>query len=83
MPVDNWQLASGGLPRMPHGADIRFGSWRGRHAIFLGTWGRSLWVAPADEAIQPGEHRVHANEKRWWSIRDPELARNRFRISAP
>ena len=27
---DSWQLASDGLPKVPHGADIRFGSWGGQ-----------------------------------------------------
>jgi len=68
---DNWQLASGGLPRMPHGSDVRFGTWGGEDAAFLGTWGRSMWIVPVEEAIAPGEHRLYPSETRWRSIRDP------------
>jgi hypothetical protein len=80
---DTWQLASDGLPKVPHGADIRFGSWGGQDVAFLGTWGRSVWIVPVEEAIAPGRHRLETIDTRWRSIRDPELARNRFRVSAP
>ena len=42
----SWLRATTGLPRRPHCADLRFAS-RGAHgpAIFLSTFGRSVWVA--------------------------------------
>lgn len=80
---DTWNLASGGLPRMPHGADIRFGTWDGRESVFLGTWGRSMWVVPVDEPIASGRRRLHTKQARWSSLRDPEIARNRFHTHAP
>ena len=42
----SWRLASGGLPRRPHCADLRFArDASGAAQLFLGTYGRSLWVA--------------------------------------
>jgi hypothetical protein len=41
-----FQRASQGLPRRPHCSDLRFVAHKGGGAnLFLGTWGRSVWVA--------------------------------------
>jgi hypothetical protein len=41
-----WQRASSGLPRRPHCGDLRFviDSLGGAN-IYLGTFGRSVWIA--------------------------------------
>jgi hypothetical protein len=40
----NWQPAASGLPRRPHGGDLRFVLDRkGGANIYLGTFGRSVW----------------------------------------
>lgn len=42
----NWQQASMGLPRRPHCGDLRFvRDEEGGANIYLGTYGRSVWVA--------------------------------------
>jgi hypothetical protein len=46
----SWNNLSKNLPRRPHCADIRFGEHDGRPALFLSTYGRSVWVA----ALNPG-----------------------------
>jgi hypothetical protein len=40
----SWQQASLGLPRNPHCADIRFVSAPGAAAVYLSTFGRSVYV---------------------------------------
>jgi hypothetical protein len=43
---ENWQGASGGLPRRPHCADLRFvADDGGGENLYLSTYGRSIWVA--------------------------------------
>ena len=43
----SWRRASLGLPRRPHCADLRFVMDRAGDAhIVLGTFGRSMWIAP-------------------------------------
>jgi hypothetical protein len=43
----SWQRASRGLPRRAHCADLRFAPDSGGHGkLYLGTYGRSVWVAP-------------------------------------
>jgi hypothetical protein len=43
---ESWQRASGGLPRRPHCADMRFvPDGKGHGKIYLGTYGRSVWRA--------------------------------------
>lgn len=45
-----WQRASSGLPRRPHCGDLRFVIDNLDVAnIYLGTFGRSLWIAPLEE----------------------------------
>jgi hypothetical protein len=42
-----WKRASSGLPRRSHCGDLRFVIDRlGRANIYLGTFGRSVWIAP-------------------------------------
>ncbi|HEX8068822.1 MAG TPA: hypothetical protein VF546_02645 [Pyrinomonadaceae bacterium] len=41
----NWQQAAQGLPRNPHCADLRFVSSEQGAALYLSTYGRSVWVA--------------------------------------
>lgn len=44
---ENWRRASLGLPRRPHCADLRFAILPvGGANIVLGTFGRSMWMAP-------------------------------------
>ena len=40
-----WQQASQGLPRCPHCTDLRFADVDGEAHLYLGTYGRSVWVA--------------------------------------
>ncbi|MDP9342491.1 MAG: hypothetical protein M3Q23_10455 [Actinomycetota bacterium] len=51
----SWDSASEGLPVRPHCADLRFvGEKRGDY-LYLGTWGRSVWVSRlnADIGVAP------------------------------
>ena len=44
--ADTWQRASMGLPRRAHCGDLRFViDSMGSTAVYLGTFGRSLWIA--------------------------------------
>lgn len=44
--ADTWQRASIGLPRRPHCGDLRFViDSMGTMKVYLGTFGRSLWIA--------------------------------------
>src|SRR5262249_36193224 len=43
---DTWQDASQGLPARPHCSDLRYIVTKdGASALYLSTWGRSLWKA--------------------------------------
>ncbi len=52
----NWLDASSGLPRRPHGCDLRFVEQSDANAfIYLGTFGRSVWRAQLQHGISlPG-----------------------------
>jgi hypothetical protein len=52
---DNWLQFNQGLPRSPHCTDLRFGAVEGRQVLFLGTFGRSVWMAD----IGAPAHRDH------------------------
>lgn len=76
---DTWELASGGLPLVPHCADVRFGHFDGRDVLVLGTWGRSLWSVPVDGEIAKGRGRLgDVIEERKRPVWDAEIVRNRF-----
>jgi len=46
---DSWQMFTAGLPRRPHCSDVRFGVVHEREALFVSTYGRSVWMAYVDE----------------------------------
>lgn len=55
-----WGRASKGLPRCPHCADLRFvKDHRGAQRIYLGTFGRSLWVANLLPDVDGSVHSNH------------------------
>jgi hypothetical protein len=41
---DTWFRSVADLPRVPHCADLRFGKLEGSDMLFLGTFGRSMWM---------------------------------------
>ncbi|MFL5827274.1 MAG: hypothetical protein ACJ76V_12185 [Thermoleophilaceae bacterium] len=81
---DTWKRASGGLPRVPHCCDLRFGTWQERDALFLGTWGRSMWAVHADSQIAPGRrHRMDLGGVPISAVRDADLVRHPFNHLGP
>lgn len=40
-----WSDVSAGLPRRPHGSDLRYAQDQDGHYLYLSTFGRSVWVA--------------------------------------
>ena len=69
----NWQPAALGLPRRPHCGDLRFvRDEEGGANLYLGTYGRSVWVAellPQNQSAPtcraPGEAAV---DRRSWGV---------------
>jgi hypothetical protein len=46
---DTWFRSVSGLPTIPHCADLRFGKLEGADMLFLGTFGRSVWIVGLED----------------------------------
>jgi hypothetical protein len=53
-----WFRSTTGLPRVPHGADLRFGTLDERPTLFLGTFARSVWMVDIEDLWELRERRT-------------------------